>query len=217
MTAFATRLRELSDRFEALSLRERAMIAAAALVSLGMLWLVAVDDRLASAVVKERALLKAARNAADAEVTAQQQLRTLHGTTSVASLTTDRARLQSALDTLGEELDQIVRAFVNPKQMPKVLRILLAEQSGVKLMRIESIDPVALTAPSGEVTGLFQHGFRIRLNGAYFDIVRFLDALEQSPWRLSWRELDYSVAGYPLAQVDLQVETLSRERSLIGI
>ncbi|MEM1436548.1 MAG: hypothetical protein AAGG11_21035 [Pseudomonadota bacterium] len=217
MTAVLSQLRALPAQFEARSLRERVMIAVAIVAVLGTLWLLLVDDPLVAAAAAERQRLLAAEQAAQAEVLAQQELRTLQGTTSVANLEADRSRLQDSLDTLGKELDQVVRAFVHPKQMPTVLRELLAAKPGVSLMRIESVDPVPLSVPGGEATGLFQHGYRIRLSGAYFDIVRFLAALEESPWRLAWRRLDYSVVSYPETEVDLEVETLSRERNLIGI
>lgn len=56
---------------------------------------------------------------------------------------------------------------------------------------------------------VFKHTVVIRLEGGYFDMVDYLSALENLPWKFYWSELDYHVVEYPKAIVTLEVYTLS--------
>lgn len=57
--------------------------------------------------------------------------------------------------------------------------------------------------------GVFKHAVVIQLEGSYFDVVDYLSALENLPWKFYWAELDYRVIDYPKAIVTLEVYTLS--------
>jgi MSHA biogenesis protein MshJ len=221
-------------RYQALSVRERLLVA---LAVLGVTWLgwsvtvgawaagyatrteaaaTALDQRLELARAERARLAAAARHDPDAPLAAE-----------VASLEDDLRRLEAAL---GATLER----FVAPERMPQVLEDVVRQHSGVRLQRAQSlpVEPVALTrgngapvtvaagAEDGAAAGaltVYRHPLRLELEGGYFELMSYLQALEQGPWRFGWRELDYAVRQHPRAQLTLELETLSRERRWIGI
>ena len=69
---------------------------------------------------------------------------------------------------------------------------------------------------AADLPHIYRHGVQLRLEGSYFDVLAYVTDLEQSGWQFRWRSLDYRVTDYPRAVVDLHLETLSRDRELIG-
>jgi len=67
-----------------------------------------------------------------------------------------------------------------------------------------------------ETAGVYKHSVELVLSGSYFDIKRYVEALEELPWRLYWDSLQYSVGTYPQANVELQVYTLSTDKGAFG-
>jgi MSHA biogenesis protein MshJ len=64
---------------------------------------------------------------------------------------------------------------------------------------------------------IYRHPLRLEFEGAYFDVLAYLAELERGPWEFGWRQLNYQVREYPVAEVTLEIETLSREKSSIGV
>jgi hypothetical protein len=58
---------------------------------------------------------------------------------------------------------------------------------------------------------------RIEFEGGYFQTLAYLQELEQSEWKFTWRDFEYQVAEFPTGVAVLQLETLSRERGWIGV
>lgn len=56
-----------------------------------------------------------------------------------------------------------------------------------------------------QAPALYQHGFELTIEGKYLDLVAYLDALERSPRRMYWRELEMKVnaSGVPVTRVAL--------------
>jgi MSHA biogenesis protein MshJ len=59
----------------------------------------------------------------------------------------------------------------------------------------------------------------LKLQGGYFDLLRYLQAIQGTQWKLNWDSLDYRVgeAGAAHAQISLQLYTLSRYAGWIGV
>ena len=79
---------------------------------------------------------------------------------------------------------------------------------------------VSTPASAGEAPlTLYKQGLRLSLEGGYFDLLSYLQAIQASGWRLHWDSLDYQVgkeAGAP-ATITLVLYTLSREAGWIGV
>jgi MSHA biogenesis protein MshJ len=57
----------------------------------------------------------------------------------------------------------------------------------------------------------------MEIRGGYLSTLRYLEELEDLPWRFFWKSLNYEVLEYPEARVVLTVETLSLREGWIGV
>jgi MSHA biogenesis protein MshJ len=114
--------------------------------------------------------------------------------------------------------------------MRAVLEDLLKAQPGLQLLSLESFstpvevpstDPAPTTKAKGQASAvvLYRHGVNLKLQGGYFDLLRYLQAIQGTQWKLNWDSLDYRVgeAGAAHAQISLQLYTLSRYAGWIGV
>ncbi len=133
-----------------------------------------------------------------------------------ARITRVKQMLEEADNLLGEKLQQLVPA----RQMPELLKNLLAKNDGVTLLEMRSIAPQAITLSEQQKdkeTLLFRHGVALSLEGPYGAIRQYLTELENLPWQFQWREFDYTVSQYPNAQVRLEIFTVSTNEAFIGV
>lgn len=77
--------------------------------------------------------------------------------------------------------------------------------------------PAATPAKGAHGPTLYQHGFELTIEGRYLDLIAYLDALERSPRRMYWRELDMKVNadGVPVTRVALF--TLSQDSTWLKL
>ena len=116
-----------------------------------------------------------------------------------------------------------------PYAMPLVLEQLFANAKKLKLMSMSSIPPTNIFKDDADSTNsenpitnaigpeLFKHGLKIRFEGSFFDTRDFLISVEQMGWKLHWQEIAFVVNGYPKAQVDIELFTLSRREAYINV
>lgn len=209
--------RALGEKFDLLSQRERGMIALAVVVVLGMLcymplesmWLKyrAESQQLAS-IVKENAIsvqqvdLYQQRLALDPNRDYQNRL----------ALVAEQT--QAIDDSLAAQMVDMVPA----DYMPEVLSKVLANAKGIRLESFTSVAPKSLLQMGEEnKVNLYSHGIKLTLEGDYFAILRFAQAVEAMPDKFYWKRLDYQVAQYPKAKVDLELYTLSISKDFISV
>jgi MSHA biogenesis protein MshJ len=101
--------------------------------------------------------------------------------------------------------------------MAALLEALMTARTGLAMVRAENLTIESLGDADGAAPTLDRHPLRLVFRGSYFDVVDYLQTVERSPWALGWRSLDYRVVGYPLAEVTLELETLSRDARWIGL
>lgn len=147
----------------------------------------------------------------------------------------------SESERLNQELNQLTLTLVSPEKMRFVLDELLKKQGGLTIISLNSFteavqtgsvqepssnSPMALAkaiADKGKQqepptqTLLYRHGVKITLEGGYFDLLKYLRAVEKSGWKIFWDRLDYSVTEAPKARFEIIVFTLSREAEWIGV
>jgi MSHA biogenesis protein MshJ len=213
------RWRQLADRLDSLSLRERALVFAAALAVLFGLWFnffaVPMErqgeamDRRAEALqaqleqLNQRSRLVAEQLARDPDRALEQE----------------KARLQGRLTSVDEALRERTGAYVGPDQMARLLQQLLADRRGLNLLRAENVAPerVTLEGEADEaMIPIYRHGVVLEFEGRFGEIVDYLNAVQDLPWRFLWKRLEYEVTDFPKARVRLTLETLSAQEGWIG-
>jgi MSHA biogenesis protein MshJ len=150
------------------------------------------------------------------------------------------AELQRNIDAVrtritaqNKRLEELTVDLISPDKMTDVLSEVLSQRHELQLVALQN-EPATYAFMPGEKVNktpeeetaenanspvpviVFRHGLTLQLKGRYFEIVNYLQALEQLPWHFYWQKLDYKVDKYPNAIVTLQVYTLSYRESWIG-
>ena len=113
--------------------------------------------------------------------------------------------------------------------MRRVLEDLLRAQPGLNLMAVESFsaplevpgeaEPAKDEKAVAPAVSLYRHGVRLTLEGGYFELIAYLQAVQATGWRLHWQQLDYQVdaGGSGRASIRLELYTLSRQAGWVGV
>ncbi|VAX02465.1 MSHA biogenesis protein MshJ [hydrothermal vent metagenome] len=223
------RIQQLAERFDALSLRERALVLLAVLVVMYMLW----DAVLMSPEhVRQKQLVGQMYQLNERMVTVDTQLQTLTVSLGDSEVHRQRQRiveLREALRGLASQQAALTVEFIRPQQMAGVLRDMLGVDGKLTLLKLESlgVQPLfplpenenepAAAAEKYAQPGIYKHGMQVIFEGDYFATLQYLQVLESMPWRFYWDELDYRVEDYPRARVSITIHTLSLEEGWIGV
>ncbi|MFA6014010.1 MAG: type II secretion system protein GspM [Gallionellaceae bacterium] len=218
-----TKWENLTAKVDAMSLRERVLMFAAALFLLVTLInsvfldpLLAKQKKLSKALVQEQEKMK--------EVQAQLE----------ALL---QAKKENENSPLREQIRQIQRQLkegevylksrrdklVPPEKMGSLLEQVLGKNGRVQLVNLKTLEATPLieasTAnPGGSAvtvkTGglerqVYKHGVKITVRGSYADLLNYLYALEKLPTQMFWGSAKMSVNKHPEVELTVTLYTLS--------
>jgi|SRR4051812_14209008 len=216
-----------SERIDAMALRERAIVfVAAALVSLFVFFALLgnpVTDR-------ERQI---ARQLAQKQVDTraiQEQVQKLLGSRGDDADASRRARIDELKRRIAQvevRLAEKQRELVPAERIPALLEEMLRRERQLELVGLRSLPTVALfgekdatdqAAMAGRAgLQVYRHGVELTVRGSYFDLLRYLSALEHLPLRMFWKDADVTTADYPTITMKLTVYTLSLERAWVVV
>lgn len=211
----------LRDRYGELSLRERILVALTLVALTWLGWAFTLGDGLGATRARLAGAVVALENRIGDARAEQERLESGAASDPDAGLRRERQRLGQQIDELDARLGSTLDRFVDPERMPALLEDVIRHHDRLALTRMESLpaEPMELVPDGGDAATVrvYRHPLRLTLEGSYFDVMAYLAELETGPWELGWRRLDYAVSRYPTARVTLEIETLSRERSWIGV
>ena len=223
--------KQLAERIDALSLRERGMVFVGVLGLLFALVNTTVFPRLQAEEKALRDTLAAKQTQVAAMQTYIRDAAERHGTDPNAAARTRIAALKKLLEGQAG-----MSGVVSPSEMAKLVRLVLAQHGSVSLVRLQNLpaEPVG-NANNGELktpaaptaqpmpvnanagASLYRHGVRVEVEGRYADLVSYLQSLERLPWGVMWDEVQLSVEKHPTSRLSIVLYTLSAERSWIGM
>jgi MSHA biogenesis protein MshJ len=148
-----------------------------------------------------------------------------------------KALHQKAIDTVATteaelkqktaQIENKLNRLVPPTQITKLLRNLLANTDGLKVLSVnnEPVKDISIAVDPDEVTDkdeksktyLYEHAATIKLSGNYQEVYDYLTELENTGWELFWDSLRYRVTDYPDAEITLRVLTVSTDKHWIGL
>lgn len=224
-------MNDLLQRWHKLASREQWLALLVGLSLLGVLYLLLVGDPLGMRLSSREAAVSAAETR---RLEAESGLAELQAKLAADPNLPYRTALLAASasrEELLKQIDQETDELVTPEKMREVLDDLLHKQAGLRLVGLESFsEPVQLpaAAPAAATPGdkaaavpvvLYRHGLVLKLEGGYFDLLGYLQAIQSSPWKLNWDSLDYQVgeAGPGKAQISLKLYTLSSKAGWVGV
>ena len=218
-----------AERIDALNLRERIMVFAAAMAVLLALAYTALiepqtprERRLTSAIAQKQAEAKSL----------QTQLRMVAVTRASDPDRAPRERLAELRKQLAE-VEQLIgaeeRKFTAPQQMRAVIEELLARNRAVRLQSMRNLPTTSIAearvqtgakpaAQAGSAERLvYRHGVEIVVAGSYLDLHAYLATLEKLPTQLYWGSLELDAGRYPMHTMKLVVYTLSLDRAWLNV
>ncbi len=216
------RLKQLAERIDALSVRERGLVFFAVMAVLYLIAYNVVFGPLRSEQARLERELKTRREQVQA---ANQQLEALFSGDGAGGENRAKvAALTRQLAELDAQMDKMTAGVVTPKEMAKLVEQMLTHNKNLELIKLEALAPTVVgddakpaAARPAPGTAVYRHGMRIELKGRYFDIVEYLKALERLPWKVFWGEVSFETDKYPLSKVNLVIYTLSRDPGWIGV
>lgn len=212
---------EIKAKFEALQLRERALLVGALIAVVYLLW----------DFIFLQPLGEATQVAAAKEQNAQQNIAIAQAELSVvkslgakdphAQLKSELQELQEKLALLDTDLQSLSAGLVPAEQLPKILHQVLSSTSKMQLLSVVTLpvetinleaDTTAEASAPTQQARLFKHGVQVKLQGSYSHTYEFLQALESNSWQFYWEALAFEVMEHPQALVTLRIFTLASDR-----
>ena len=121
------------------------------------------------------------------------------------------------------DLDEVIRSetrrLIDPERMPQILGYLLSRQSALNIESVKSVsgEPIYFDKEKKEESGLFQHDLNISLEGTYYQVQGYLKHIENMAEQIYWDDMEFEVKAYPVGRLNLNVHTLSTSQDLIGV
>lgn len=131
--------------------------------------------------------------------------------------------LNEQIANLNVQLKEKMHGLIEPKQMAKVLEVVLAQNTDLKLQRVQSLGAEPLSpikvkeGEEAEPLGIYRHGMQIEFKGSYLSTLKYLKALDELPWNFYWDVLELNVDKYPVSKIVITVHTLSFHEGWIGV
>jgi MSHA biogenesis protein MshJ len=223
-------IREKTNQFVAkvdgMSLRERAMIFAAAAFAIVSLINTFVLDPL---LVKQKSLSSQVIQQQERMKETQAQLAALLQAKQADEHAPQRERIRQLRDQIAEG-DAYLKAtqdkLVPPEKMAALLEQVLAKNTRLQLVALDTlpvtlfIEPSATDAANKMVVlekQIFKHGVKMTVRGNYADLMQYLGALEKMPTQMFWGMAKMTVVQYPNAELTLTLYTLSLDKTWLQV
>ncbi|WP_299685773.1 type 4a pilus biogenesis protein PilO [uncultured Vibrio sp.] len=210
--------KQFSDKFLALSQREKWLILISGLVGFTMLIFTLLVEPVYLDLQAKKAQTMSLTQSNQRLQGEQLLLQAKLNKDPDQEIDLELNRLLVESQDLSLELAEIVDGLISPSQMSQLLESVLSAGSGLKLESLESLKPESISKnkETSEYSGYFLHPVRMELTGSYFDISNYLQALESLPVSYYWRTFEYTVEEYPKARLVFEVYTLGTRQEFIG-
>lgn len=212
-----TMFNHVGQQFEVLSRRERVLIGIALLALVSIIGFMPLESlwKKQTSISQQLKALEQENQISVQQIELYQQRLTMDPNQDYQQRL---VLLQQQNQDIDAQLNEQMVDMVPADYMPELLGNLLGQVQGIKLIRFTSIAPVPLLAVGDEKKlNLYSHGIRMSLEGDYFSVMRFVEAVEAMPDKLYWKRLDYKVAEYPKGMIDIEVYTLSLNKDFISV
>jgi MSHA biogenesis protein MshJ len=193
--------------------RERALVVVALLATVAVTLDISLLAPLRAARVAAERNAKAARS----QVLDLQALVTEQSREGDAQFAERSAALQARRTRAEQVIREAQVDLIAPQDMREQLAAILIRFPQLKVLSVTSTAPTPLGEAVGAgggaavASGVYQHGLEVQVEGRYFDLIAYLEALEKAPRRIYWRELDLAVNAQGVPVTRIALFTLSKE------
>ena len=217
-------LAELTNKYNALTLRERILIFAASAVVCFSL----IDTFLIEPVLLKQKILRdqlAQQEKVVNQISFQiQAVMQENSPDSHSPIRMEINRLKQEIAEADLMLNDSRARLVQPNRMARHLQSILKNLPRLQLVDLKSLPVTGLDEETGEPDGkaevksrVYKHGVRLTLRGSYADLVQYMTRLEGMQQLMYWSNLDLKVVKYPVSEMSLVLYTLSLDRTWLQI
>ncbi len=209
-------LKSLQKTVDKLSLRERLLVFAAALMLLGSAWQLAMMQPLELRATNSRDEIEMLqKRTRENNQNLEDQL--LQFTVGGVDYQNRLMQIHRRIDDIDARLGDYAAQLIDPAEMARVLEGVLKNQSALRLIRLRNLTPEEILAPAEvKTTTFYKHGLEIEFEGSYFACLEYLQEIEALPWRFYWQILELEVLKYPRNRIRIEVSTISTDVEWIG-
>ena len=211
-------VRMLESWFDGRPMRERAVLAGAAIVVtvllLEGLWWGPQRER-AGAAQTDVTLLVEQKSTLAAELGQLEEREALDPDSAIRA---QLDLLSGKITVLDQRLQAQTLQILAPEQMPAVLRDLIRTVEGLRITAVRSEAPQRLVnSAEDNLPVLYRHGLVIDLEGDYLGLLDCVRKLEDLPWRLYWLGMEVRADGMAPGEFRLHVYTVSLREEWIRV
>lgn len=216
---------ELEQAYVVLTTREKVLMWISSLLLSGFL-VMSITERFLGTMDETRTLLESRQSELELLEDEHQiyVMKELSSDPEIKAI--EIAQLKVDLQTIQDELGQSSQELIPAREAYFMLQTLLENSDGLKLLELNSLAPVPLRGkqqkpdePSSEKQAslLYEHGLALSLEGDFFSVVEFVEAVEAMQQKLFWKTMDYQVVQYPKARLLIELYSVSPNQEFITI
>lgn len=205
--------RQLVQRFDALSTREKWLVVSAFVLVIWAIW----DNLIHQPMQRQK--IEASNAVQSLQENLNNQRRLAAQIQQVSQQDGSRQTLdgvRQSVNHLKQQLYAGEKKFVPPDKMAQALQDILRQNGNLRLVGMETLPVKPFGGESQETAWVYRHSLSLVVQGDFFSTLDYLKSLENLPWRVHWEAIDYKVTAYPNAETRLQVYTLSFEKDWLG-
>jgi len=205
--------KELSLRFNLLSLRERGLAFIALIVffsAVNYFWLIEPnllrfnhEENKLSVLSHEKSEINTQISELESLLTEEQQ----------QNIIKDINALEVSLRRLNK--NEALSQLAEKKQITALLSQLLVQRKGVTFKSLKTLPVELLNINTDNNLVLYQHTLEIQLTGTNDSVYQYLNSLTLLEVPFFWKTLLYQVTASPLVNITLQLYVLTKEPELI--
>jgi len=235
MSELSKRWQHWTALFNARSLRERVLIAAAAVAVVVALF----DALLLSPLALQQKRLSAQLSEARTAIKAGEIMIAANLGKADPDEVKRRYRdeLRKQIAEMDSRLQGLQKQLVPPDQVAKLLEGVLMKERGLTLVSLRKL-PVqryqtggaqakpagSAVPPPGSAAGngaadrsIYQHSFELSVEGSYAELHGYLTRLEALPWQLFWGRVTLDAGTHPRLRLTLTLHTLSLNKAWLVV
>ncbi|MDH3220057.1 MAG: type II secretion system protein GspM [Gammaproteobacteria bacterium] len=217
-----SRVKQYTQRFDALPIRERALIALTLVALVVFVWWTYYANPLQRTLELQQAANQRVGSDTETLRASLRDIRQRMASGPNRHKETQLASLGEELSALEEQLRVETIELIDPEKMFELMNQLIYRESGLTLLGLKrrevksAIPPLDGQKPA-EDPGVYRHVLEIEFSGRYPDILRYLQSMEKLDWKLLWDEIEIVSEDHPRLTVRLVMSTLSTRKEWVGI
>ena len=208
-------------RFNALSLRERLLLAVIVIVVLVFGWWHFHAQPTMAVVDAQKADNEQISREVSASIIAVNAIRKRIASGVHREKEQRLLQLKVKLQQIEDDLELKTFNLIDPEEMFSLMSRMIYRESGLKLLNLQRLEVRPAIPPAkGEEEndpGIYRHVLEVKFSGSYSNILNYIQKLETLDQKLIWDEIEIISAEHPNITVRLMISTLSAREEWVGV